>query len=108
MAGAIVEVLKEIRDEARKTNVRLDQTVERLDVTVDRLDQTVERLDQTVDRLGRVEKRQVEMEIRLATELPSVVGAIHELRDVMLEDRTLRSDVADHEMRIRRLEGRGG
>jgi hypothetical protein len=87
MADAIVEVLKEIRDEARKTN---------------------ERLDETVDRLGRVEKRQVETEIRLATELTSVVGAIHELRDVISEDRRLRSDVADHEARIRRLEGRSG
>lgn len=79
MSDTTVEVLREIRDEARMTN----------------------------ERLGRLEKRQVETEIRLATELTSVVGAIHELRDVIVEDRKLRSEVADHEVRIRRLEGRG-
>lgn len=97
MADVTVEVLKEIRDEVRKTNARLDQTSERLGA----------RLDETNERLGRLEKRQVEAEIRLATELTAVVGAIHEVRDVLVEDRKLRSDVADHEVRIRRLEGRG-
>lgn len=94
-----VEILKSIRDEVRGTNVRLDQTVERLD-------QTVERLDQTVERIGRVEQRQIATEVRLATELVAVVGAVNEVRDILREDRGLRPIVADHEQRIHALEQR--
>src|SRR5512139_1202970 len=115
MADLTIEVLKEIRNEVRATNQRLDQTIgqlgrtnERLDQTVERLDQTVERLDQTVERLDRLERRQVETEVRLATELTSVVGAIRDLKDAVLADRDLRRDIADHESRIRRLESKAG
>lgn len=93
----VITVLRDIRDEARKTNARLDQTVERLD-------QTVERLDQTVERLDRLERRQVEMEVRLSTELVAVAGAVHEVRDLLREDRGTRAAVLDHETRISALE----
>lgn len=89
-----LEVLKQIRDAVTRTN--------------DRLDKTVDRLDQTVDRLDRVEKRQTEMEIRLATEITAVVGAVHSLRDAILEDRQLRRVVDDHEQRLVMLERRTG
>lgn len=35
-----------------------------------------------------------------------MVGAIHELRDVIVDDRRLRGEVADHDACIRRLEAR--
>ena len=103
MADLTIEVLKEIRDEVRATKVELKQQIAQ---TNERLDQTNERLGETNDRLERLERRQVETEVRLATELTSVVGAIHELRDAVLADRELRRDIADHEQRIRRLEAK--
>ena len=36
-----IQLLREIRDETRQTNARLDQTIDRLDQTVGRLDQTI-------------------------------------------------------------------
>lgn len=87
-----VTLLREIRDEIRSTNVRLDSTNERLDATNERLE--------------RLETRQVASEVRLATELVAVVGAVRELRDTLVADRELRNDVADHERRIRALERR--
>ncbi len=65
-----------------------------------------ERVDGLGDRVERVEKRLVESEIRLATELVAVVTAVREVRDVLIEDRALRSQVLDHEVRIQRLERR--
>lgn len=96
-----VELLEQIRDAVMRTNERIDQTNERIG-------QTNERLEQTIDRLDRVERRQTEMEIRLATEITAVVGAVHSLRDAILEDRHLRRVVDDHEHRLTTLERRTG
>ncbi|MBI5516136.1 MAG: hypothetical protein HY909_20295 [Deltaproteobacteria bacterium] len=52
-------VLREIRDEIKVTNNRLDQTVARLDQTVARLDDTNSRLDNTILRLDRVVQEQL-------------------------------------------------
>jgi len=73
-----IEVLKSIRDELRGTNVRLD----------------------------RVERRQADTEVRLATELVAVVGAVNEVRDLLREDRHLRDRVDDHERRLAAVEAR--
>ncbi len=75
-----IEVLKGIRDELRGTNARLD----------------------------RVERRQGETEVRLATQLVAVVSAVHEVRDLLREDRQLRDRVADHERRLTAVETRVG
>jgi chromosome segregation ATPase len=83
---ATIEVLKGIREELRGTNARLDATNVRLDTTNVRLE--------------RVERRQADTEVRLATELAAVVGAVHEVRDLLREDRQLRDRVADHERRL--------
>ena len=79
------KVLIEIRDEARRTN---------------------ERLEVTNHRLERLERRQVEAEVRISTELVAVAGAIREMKDTFLEDRHLTAQVSDHERRIALLEGR--
>ncbi len=75
-----IEVLKGIRDEVRGTNARLD----------------------------RVERRQADTEVRLATELVAVVDAVHEVRDLLREDRQLRDRVANHERRLTAVETRFG
>ena len=82
-----IEVLKGIRDELRGTNARLDATNVRLE---------------------RVERRQADTEVRLATELVAVVDAVHEVRDLLRDDRQLRDRVADHERRLTAVETRVG
>ncbi len=66
------------------------------------------RLDGTNGRLERLERRQTETEVRLATELVAVAGAVHEVRDLLREDRALRGKVDDHERRITAIEARVG
>ena len=78
-----------LRGEVRQTNARLDGL--RSDLT---------------GRMDKLERRQIETEVRLATELVNVVSAIHEVRDELRADRELRSRVEDHERRIERLEAR--
>jgi hypothetical protein len=103
-----IEILKQIRDEVRQTNIRLGGVSERLDGVAERLDGVSERLDGVSERVERVEKRQTESEIHLATEIVAVVGAVSSLRDAILEDRQLRGQLADHESRLRMLERRTG
>ena len=97
-ADLTVEILKQIRDTLSGTNERLDATNQRLDETKRELS----------ERIGRVETRLVETELRIATELTSVVGAVHAMRDAFLEDRDLRRTVDDHERRLHTLERKTG
>ena len=85
MEDITTQVLIEIRDEVRKTN---------------------ERLDGTNIRLDRLERRHVEAEVRISTELVAVAGAVREMKDAFLEDRRLGAQVNDHEQRIQTLERR--
>ncbi len=85
-----VEILKQIRDEARKTNERLDQTNERL--------------DQTNERLGKLEHRQSETEVRLASELVALSKAVDGVRDLLATRLDLKEKVDEHERRIVALE----
>jgi len=98
-----IEILKGIRDGVRDTNTRLDALRDEVHDTNARLD--VLRGD-TNARLDRLERRQTEAEIRLSTELVAVVGAVHEVRDLLAEDRSLRSQVSDHERRLIAVEDR--
>jgi hypothetical protein len=52
--------------------------------------------------------RQTETEIRLASGLVAVGGAVREVRDLLREDRALRARVEDHERRIADMERRTG
>jgi hypothetical protein len=90
MADLTTQILIEIRDEARKTNQRIDQTNERL--------------DQTIHRLDRLGCRQVEAEVRISTEIVGVHGAIRELTDVWRAGLALGGRVYDHERRLTVLE----
>jgi hypothetical protein len=93
-----IEILKGIHSETQKTNERLDMTNERLDGFA----------HSTIERLDRLEQRQASSEIRLATELIGVAGAVREVRDLLREDRAMRVQVADHEQRITAIEKRTG
>jgi chromosome segregation ATPase len=75
--------IAEVRDEARKTNAAIGQTNERLD---------------------RLEQRQTSSEMRLASEIVALVGAVREVRDLLREDRGLHDRVDDHERRLSALE----
>ena len=84
-------VLREIRDEVRGTNRRVDALTAR-----------VERVEEGV---GAVEQRLVGVEIRLATELVAVAEAVRSVQQLIVA-RSARAD--DHERRIAALERRTG
>ncbi len=73
-----IEILKGIRDEIRGTNARLDG----------------------------LERRQVEGETRIATEVIAVASVVREVRDLLREDRALSAQVDDHERRLKAIEAR--
>ena len=107
-----VEILKDIRQELR--NVRGDLS-SRIDSTNSelgklRIDLST-RIDQTNADLGSLRsamiQRLTESEVRTATELTDVVGAIHEVRDLLRSQSDLRprvekceSDIADINRRL--------
>ncbi len=87
MADLTTQILIDIRDAVRSTN---------------------ERLDQSNERLGRLERRQVDSEIRISTELVTLTGVLREFHDAFVAERPSRAILADHERRLRALETPGG
>jgi hypothetical protein len=55
-------------------------------------------------RVERMERRQVEADIRLSTEIVGVVGVMQDVRDLLREDLRMKPTLADHERRITELE----
>jgi chromosome segregation ATPase len=125
----ILDVLKQIRDEAKGTNQRLESLESRVDVTNQRL-QSVEsrlqfvekgfadavrdfsgrmgkfeeRLNAIVDRLDQLWRRQSDSELRLATEVLSLSNVTREVRDLLATRLDDHATVAAHEDRLRKLE----
>jgi hypothetical protein len=95
-----VEILRGIRDEVR--GLRHD-TTERIDATNARLDALREDTNVGFERL---ERRETETEVRLASEIVAVAGAVREVRDLLREDRAADRRIDDHERRIAALEQR--
>lgn len=108
MTDLTIKVLQQIRDEITLTRTelssRIDQTNSRIDETNSRIDETNSRLGGTNSRLESLERRHTGSEVRLATELTAVVGAIGELKEIIVADRNLRGAIRDHENRIQALE----
>jgi len=98
-----VEILKDIRDETRKTNERVDALEVSLRGELKELRGDLTGLRGEVKELRENAK---ETEIRLATELVAVAGAVREVRDLLREDLGLRTRVDDHERRIAAIERR--
>jgi hypothetical protein len=59
-------------------------------------------------RMDRVERRQTEAELRVATELVAISGVVREIRDAYREERALSHRVEDHERRLSEVERRVG
>jgi hypothetical protein len=95
-----IEILKNIRDEIRGTRQELRDEIR---ATREELGA---RIDDTNRRLGTLERRQVEAEVRLSTEIVTLVGVVREVRDAIRDDRVSRVRVDDHERRITTLEKR--
>ena len=104
-----IEILEGIGEETHKTNERLDKTNDRLDeLRLDVRSGLDDLRTDLVDRIERVERRQTETEMRLASELVAVGGAVREVRELLREDRALRDRVDDHERRLAAVERRTG
>jgi predicted nucleic acid-binding Zn-ribbon protein len=78
-----LNVLREIRDEVKANRAEIQET----NVRLGRLEAGVEQLDASVERLGQrvesLEHRQVETEMRLATELIAVTHAVEGVKDLL-------------------------
>jgi chromosome segregation ATPase len=98
-----IEILTSIRDEIHATREELRGEIHQLG---GRIDETNARLDLTNHRLGSLERRQVESEVRISTELVALAGAVREVTEVLKEERGSRVRVDDHERRITALEKR--
>src|SRR5215813_12275519 len=61
-------------------------------------------LDTTIDRLNRLETRQAEDTIRIATELVAVARAVGEVRDLLRDQRLELTRLEDHERRLVAIE----
>jgi methyl-accepting chemotaxis protein len=85
-----IEILREIRDAVRETNGRIDQTNGRIDETNARLDETNARLEEQTDRLDR---RITESEIRTATAINGLKGAIDDVKQLLADRLDLRDRV---------------
>ena len=121
---AILEVLREIRDEARQTNHRLASLEGRVDQTNQRLASLEGRvgfLEQRtakgfedlnghlaahVERIEALTRRQTDSELRLATEVLSLADVTRQVRDLISKKLDDHARVTDHEERIRAIEHR--
>jgi VIT1/CCC1 family predicted Fe2+/Mn2+ transporter len=100
-----IEILKSIRDELHDGlgSVR-GELHDGLNSVRGELTGVREDLAGVTERMDRLERRQTEADLRIATELVAIAGAVRETRDAYREERALRHRVDDHE---RRLSGRG-
>lgn len=110
MDDEILDVLKQIRDEARGTNTRLESLDGRMQFLEKRMtdgfSELSGRLDAHVDRLDVLSRRQTDSELRLATEVLSLADVTREVRDLLARKLDDHAQVANHEDRIRALENR--
>jgi hypothetical protein len=58
--------------------------------------------------MDRLERRQTEADLRIATELVAIAGAVRETRDAYREERAPSHRVDDHERRLSDVEKRVG
>lgn len=106
----VLTVLREIRDEAKQTNVRIDQTNTRLESLEGRFEFIEKRVTKGFgDLSARIEAHadaQAESETRLASAILSLeetIHGVHNLLETKLEDHKM---VLQHEKRISSIESR--
>lgn len=121
---AILEVLGQIRDESRETNVRLESLEGRVEETNTRLRslegrfeelngrvefferRTTQALAHLSDGLDASLKQQIESEMRLSSEVISLANVTREVRDFLVRKLDDHAMVRNHEERTRSLENR--
>src|SRR5438270_131030 len=103
-----IAILREIRDEIRKTNERLGSTNERLDATNERLDRVVHEQIRHATAIVDLERKTSEGFQRTAEGFDALIHEIRTLNgrlDSVLIG-PMGNQVRDHEDRIKRLEER--
>jgi len=100
-----IEILKGIREDLRTglQGVR-DEIRDKVQGVRDEVQGVRVEVQGVSQRLDRLERRQTEGEMRVATELIAVGGAVREMRDAFLADHSLRTRVEDHERRLAVIE----
>jgi chromosome segregation ATPase len=135
MDSEIITVLREIRDESKQTNLRLESLEGRVEQTNLRLESLEGRVEQTNLRLesleGRVEfvekrlshglegikatlvesidlltKQQTESELRLSSEVVSLADVTREVRDLLSGRLDDHRMILEHEERLKSIENR--
>jgi hypothetical protein len=91
-----VRILKEIRDEVRRTNEQLVATNERIDATNERIDAMHAGLSQRI----------VESELRTATAITELAATVRDMTSVLRAQNDLRPRVERCERDIAELKGR--
>jgi chromosome segregation ATPase len=106
MAGGdlTIEILKDIRDEIRATNQRLDATNQRLDATNQRLDVTIDRLDVTIARLDVTNERLDTVESTLLDLVEQQRFVVRYTRALSEGDTRLERRMDELEIRVEKLE----
>ena len=112
MDAEILDVLKEIRDEAKATNVRLESLEGRVDFLERRTSKGLENLSQELqasrERADLLARQQAESEIRLTTEVVALADVTRDVRDLLSRKLDDHEMVLQHEQRIKTLETQGG
>ncbi len=115
MNDEVVEVLKEIRDEVKGTNVRLeslDVRLESLEGRVDFLERRTSKgfaeirdtLGEHAERFEALERQRIESELRLATEIRELGGVTRQVAALLARRPDDHEMVLQHEERISALE----
>jgi hypothetical protein len=106
MDSEIITVLREIRDESKQTNLRLESMEGRVEFLEKRLSHGLESIKTSlVESIDVLTKQQTESELRLASEVVSLADVTREMRDLLsgrLDDRM----VLEHEERLKSIENR--
>jgi hypothetical protein len=81
-----VEILRDIRDDVRGTNERVDRLEQRVDRMEQRLDDRIDQLGghlgSRIDELGR---RVVEAELRTTTAVTDMHATLRDVRDILVD-----------------------
>lgn len=93
-----VQILREIRDAVRETNVRVDQTNVRLEETRSMMEEKFDILAQRI----------VESEIRTATAITGLGGALDQVKNLLMDRLDLRDRVDRCERDISLLKDHAG
>jgi len=121
MDSEVITVLREIRDESKQTNLRLESLEGRVEQTNLRLESLEGRFEFLEKRLSHglegikttlvesidlLTRQQTESELRLASEVVSLADVTREVRDLLsgrLDDHRM---VLEHEERLKSIENR--